>query len=424
MAVPAARHTSAAEGADVISQPALAIVRDTLPVIGSAIGDITPIFYDRMFAARPDLLSDLFNRGNQAQGEQQKALAGAIAAYASLLVSEDAPNIDAMMSRIANKHASLGITEDQYPIVYEHLFAAIGEVLGEAATPEVVDAWTEVYWDMAHTLIAAERDLYARYEVEPGDVWSDLTVVRRRQESPQTVSLVLARPDGGVLPQARPGQYISVQVPLPDGAHQIRQYSLTRADSHVSWTVTIKAEPGRAEAGIPAGEVSNFIHGNVFEGDTIRCSLPYGDLVVEDAETPLLLVSAGIGCTPILGALNDLVSKESQREVTVLHADQSMATHAHRQEMATLVNQLPGARMHHWYEQLGARTATKTVHEGFINLAEVDVPADVQVYLCGPSPFMKAVRRGLDEQGVPEEQIHFEVFGPDTWATVPEAVPA
>jgi nitric oxide dioxygenase len=329
----------------VISQSALSTVRETLPVVGAAIGDITPIFYKRMFTARPDLLRDLFNRGNQAQGEQQKALAGAIAAYASLLVSDDAPNIDAMMSRIANKHASLGITEDQYPIVYEHLFAAIGEVLGDAATPEVVDAWTEVYWDMADALIKAEKELYARHDVAPGDVWRDLVVTRRRQESPNTVSLVLSRPDGGVLPQAQPGQYVSVQVELPDGANQIRQYSLTKATARTSWTVTIKAEPGRAEAGIPAGEVSNFIHGNVFEGDTIRCSLPYGDLVVEDSEAPLLLVSAGIGCTPILGALNDLVSKESRRPVTVLHADQSMAAHAHRSEMAQLVR--PAARCEH-----------------------------------------------------------------------------
>ena len=164
----------------MISQSALSTVRETLPVVGAAIGDITPIFYKRMFTARPDLLRDLFNRGNQAQGEQQKALAGAIAAYASLLVSDDAPNIDAMMSRIANKHASLGITEDQYPIVYEHLFAAIGEVLGDAATPEVVDAWTEVYWDMADALIAAERELYAEHDVEPGDVWSELKVIRPR----------------------------------------------------------------------------------------------------------------------------------------------------------------------------------------------------------------------------------------------------
>src|SRR5699024_7579883 len=102
-AVPSAWRTAAAKGVSVISQSALSTVRETLPAVGAAIGDITPIFYRRMFTARPDLLRDLFNRGNQAQGEQQKALAGAIAAYASLLVSDDAPNIDAMMSRIANK---------------------------------------------------------------------------------------------------------------------------------------------------------------------------------------------------------------------------------------------------------------------------------------------------------------------------------
>ncbi|WP_193095781.1 globin domain-containing protein [Brevibacterium sp. FME17] len=408
----------------MISQPALSVIRETLPAVGASIGEITPIFYERMFAARPDLESDLFNRGNQAQGEQQKALAGAIAAYASLLVSEDAPNIDAMMSRISNKHASLGITEDQYAIVYEHLFAAIAEVLGEAATPEVVDAWTAVYWDMADALIAAEKNLYARFDMAPGDVWNELVVTSRNQESPTTVSLELAREDCAALPAAQPGQYLSVQVTLPDGAQQIRQYSLTRASNRTSWAVTVKAEPGRADSGVPAGEVSNFIHDNIFEGDTVRCSLPYGDLVVEESDEPLLLVSAGIGCTPIIGALNHLVQTESTRPVMVLHADQSMASHAHRREMGQLVNQLPGAQMHHWYEQLGARTVTDTVHEGFIDLGEVPIAANAQVYLCGPPPFMNAVRRGLAVLDIPADNVHFEVFGPDTWSAAAEPVSA
>ena len=408
----------------LISPTALSVIRETLPVVGASIGEITPIFYRRMFDARPDLERDLFNRGNQAQGEQQKALAGAIAAYASLLVSEDAPNIDAMMSRISNKHASLGITEDQYAIVYEHLFAAIAEVLGDAATPEVVDAWTEVYWDMADSLVKAENDLYSRYDVAPGDVWNNLIVISRTQETPTTISLELAREDREVLPAAMPGQYLSIQVTLPDGAQQIRQYSLTRTSDPTSWSVTIKAEPGRTDSGAPAGEVSNFIHNNIFDGDIVACSLPYGDLVVEESEEPLLLVSAGIGCTPIIGALNHLVRSESQRPVLVLHADQSMASHAHRREMAQLVNQLPGAQMHHWYEQLGARTVTDTIHEGFIDLRQVPVAPNAQVYLCGPPPFMNAVRRGLAELNVPVDNVHFEVFGPDTWATAPEPVPA
>ena len=86
---------------------------------------------------------------NQAQGDQQRALAGAVAAYATLLVTEGGPDPQEVLGRIAHKHASLGITEDQYPIVHEHLFAAIVEILGDAVTPEVAGAWDEVYCHMA-----------------------------------------------------------------------------------------------------------------------------------------------------------------------------------------------------------------------------------------------------------------------------------
>ena len=141
----------------MLSPSSTEVVRATLPVIGAAIDEITPVFYRRMFAAHPDLERDLFNRGNQAQGDQQRALAGAIAAYATLLVTEGGPDPKAVLTRIAHKHASLGITEDQYPIVHEHLFAAIVEVLGDAVTPEVAAAWDEFYWQMAHALIAIAK---------------------------------------------------------------------------------------------------------------------------------------------------------------------------------------------------------------------------------------------------------------------------
>lgn len=403
-------------GNTVISASAVEIVRETLPAVSGAIGDITPIFYRRMFEAHPELERDLFNRGNQAQGEQQKALAGAIGAYAMLLVREDAPSVDAMMNRIANKHASLGITEEQYPIVYQHLFEAIAIVLGDAATPEVVSAWSEVYWDMAAALISAEKELYARFDVEPGDVWRELRVRARRQESPDTVSFEVTTQDGRMLPEAQPGQYISVQVTLPDGARQIRQYSLTRTQHGHAWGFTVKAEPAR-EARIPAGQVSNYLHRNVFEDDTLRCSLPYGDLVVDDGDAPVVLISAGIGCTPIIGMLNHLASAESTRDITVFHADQSMSRHPHRSELATLVRELPNARLHHWYEDLGARPETDTIAEGLIDLERMNLDRDAQVYLCGPAPFMAVVRRMLAEHGFAASQIHYEVFGPDAWVT-------
>lgn len=407
----------------MLSTTATETVRSTLPIIGSKIDEITPIFYRRMFAAHPELEHDLFNRGNQAQGDQQRALAGAIAAYATLVVSREGSDVDALLARIAHKHASLGIAPDQYPIVHQHLFEAIAQVLGDAATPEVVAAWDEVYWDMAHALIRIEKGLYSRFGVTPDEVWQDLVVTERRQESPDTVAFAVARSDGQPLPQAQPGQYISVQVTLPDGARQIRQYSLTRAPRSTSWGFTIKAVPAAVvdATPVPAGEVSNFLHRNLFEGDLLRCSLPFGDLVLEDRSDPLLLVSAGIGCTPIIGMLHHLARTGTGRRVTVMHADQSPARHAHRRELAELVGRIPGARLHHWYEDLGVRATTETVQRGRIDLDAAHVDTDAQVYLCGPLPFMELVRGRLAWHGVPESHIHYEVFGPDTW--VPHALP-
>ncbi len=403
----------------MLSTTSAAVVKATLPVIGAAIGDITPVFYQRMFAAHPELERDLFNRGNQAQGDQQSALAGAIAVYATLLVAEDGRDPVEVLARIAHKHASLGITEDQYPIVHEHLFAAIVEVLGDAVTAEVATAWDEVYWHMAGALVTIEKRLYADAGVADGDVWRTLVLRRRLQESPDTVSFVLGTADGSTLPKARPGQYVSVQVTLPDGARQIRQYSLTRTAEPSEWGISVKAvPPSRAGDGttVPAGEVSNFLHHSLFEGDEIRVSAPFGDLVVEDSLQPLVLISAGIGITPIIGILHYLTGIASTREVLVLHADRSPARHAHRQELKELVAAMPTASLHRWYEDLGVRPTRDVLRAGRVDLGTVAIPADAHVYLCGPLPFMESVRTDLiEEQNLPEADIHYEVFGPDKW---------
>ncbi|NYD40629.1 globin domain-containing protein [Nocardioides panaciterrulae] len=401
----------------MLSPSSTEVVRATLPVIGAAIDDITPVFYRRMFAAHPDLERDLFNRGNQAQGDQQRALAGAIAAYATLLVADGGPDPQQVLARIAHKHASLGITEDQYPIVHEHLFAAIVEVLGDAVTAEVAAAWDEVYWHLANALIAIERELYAATGVADGEVWRTLVVRRRVQESPDTVSFVLGSPDGGPLPPWRPGQYVSVAVRLPDGARQIRQYSLTGGQAPDEWAITVKAVPGHRDGDsiAPAGEVSNFVHLNLFEGDELAVSAPFGDMVLDTSDAPLVLISAGIGVTPMLGMLRHLREEGSTREVLVIHADRSPARHAHRQELKELVAALPGARLQRWYEDLGLRAPEDVLALGRVDLAAVELPAGARVYLCGPQPFMASTRDALVERGVDSDRIHYEVFGPDTW---------
>lgn len=393
----------------MLSEKSAQVVRATLPAVGGAIGDITPLFYKKMFTARPELLRDLFNRGNQAVGDQPKALAGSIAAFATMLLERPDDRPDALLSRIAHKHASLGITSDQYTIVHEHLFAAIADVLGEAVTPEVAAAWDEVYWLMAGALIAAEAALYQEAGAPGGDVWRELEIADRREETPDAASFLLRSPDGSPLPAFGPGRYVSVQVELPDGARQIRQYSLSSAPGRPEWRITVKRV--RSLAGAPDGEVSTWLHEHALPGDRLRVSIPFGDLVLDGGDGPLLLVSAGIGGTPMLSMLDHLAATGSTRRVVVVHADRSPASHAHRDELRSLVEALPGGELHLWYEEAGAPEA----HTGQADLGALELPEDVTVYLCGPLPFMRAVRGDLLGRGVPARKVHYEVFGPDLW---------
>ncbi|MFJ8046203.1 globin domain-containing protein [Kitasatospora sp. NPDC096147] len=379
----------------MLSPQSTETVRATLPAVGGAIGEITPLFYAKLFAAHPELLRDLFNRGNQASGEQQQALAGSIAAYATLLVEHPEVRPGAMLARIAHKHASLGVTEAQYQVVHTHLFAAIAEVLGEAVTPEVAAAWSEVYWLMAGELVALEAKLYQEAGLEPGDVWQSLTVTGRQAETADAVSFTLRRTDGAPVGAFRPGQYVSVGVRLADGARQIRQYSLSAAPGRPEWRITVKRD----------GEVSTWLHEHLAVGDELAVTHPFGDLVLHDGDAPLLLASAGIGCTPMTGMLDHLVRTGSKRPVVAVHGDRSPGTHAHAAELAALTDALPDAELHRWYEET----------DGLVDLSAVPLPPGVQAYLCGPLPFMRAVRGQLLERGVPAEAVHYEVFGPDLW---------
>lgn len=396
----------------MLSEQSAVTVRATLPVVGAAIGEITERFYAGMFAARPELLRDLFNRGNQASGAQRQALAGAVAAFAAHLVERPEERPDVMLARIAHKHASLGIAPEQYEIVHEHLFAAIAEVLGDAVTPEVAAAWDEVYWLMANALTAIEARLYAERGTAARDTWSEWRVDQRVAETADVVTFAL-RPAAATtpVPDFEPGQYVSVRVRLPDGARQIRQYSLCPAPGSPLLRIAVKRV--RGTAGTPDGEVSNHLHAHVREGDTLQLSAPYGDLTLDglDPDAPVLLASAGIGVTPVLAVLEQLALTGHRGPVTVVHGDRSPATHALRADHAAYADKLPDAVAHFWYEH----PERPGEHAGRVDLAGLPVPAGTRAYLCGPLPFMKAVRGQLIGRGVAPRDIHYEVFGPDLW---------
>ncbi|QNE75023.1 hemin transporter [Streptomyces finlayi] len=394
----------------MLSETSTATVRATLPAVGAAVGDIADLFYRKLFDAHPELLSDLFNRGNQASGTQRQALAGSIAAFATHLVEHPDTRPDVMLSRIAHKHASLGVTAAQYKVVHTHLFAAIAEVLGDAVTPEVAAAWDEVYWLMANALVAIEERLYAQQGVVAGDVWRAWEVTGRTEETEDVVTFRIRPADGEPAPAFRPGQYVSVQVELPDGARQIRQYSLSSAPGSPLRSITVKKVRGGLS---PDGEVSQYLHAHTHPGDRLRVSAPYGDLVLDDIDAPLFLASAGIGCTPMLSMLDHLASTGHRSPVTVVHGDRSPADHALRSEHALLTGRLPDAAAHFWYEKPGPDHATDRT--GLVDLTDLTVPSGTRAYLCGPLPFMRTVRAQLLAKGLPAADIHYEVFGPDLW---------
>ncbi|WP_431990806.1 globin domain-containing protein [Streptomyces albogriseolus] len=402
----------------MLSAESAAVVRATLPAVAGALDEITTRFYGAMFRDRPELLDGMFNRGNQASGAQRRALAGSIAGFATALLDDPDTRPDTLLDRIAHKHAAVGVTDDQYTIVHKYLFGAIAEVLGDAVTPEVAAAWDEVYWLMAGALISREARLYQDAGVEPGRVWRQWSVVERRTETPDVVSFVLRPADGRPAPEARAGQYVSVRALMPDGIHQLRQYSLSSDPGGELRRITVKRVAGTD--GAPDGEVSRLLHERIREGDELTLSAPFGDVFLDDpadATTPVVLVSAGIGGTPMTSILARLAALGSPRPVLVLHADRSAADHALRDETRELVGRLPGARAVFWYERPGPEEVD--AREGLMNLDGIELPQAASVFLCGPLPFMRDVRGQLLRAGVPARHIRYEVFGPDLWLPGP-----
>lgn len=390
----------------MLSDKSRPVIEATLPIIGERISHITPKFYDRMFAARPELLDGLFSRANQKNGAQQQALAGSIAAFATHLVNNPGTLPEAVLSRIAHKHTSLGIVEEQYAIVYEHLFAAIVDDLGEAVTPEVAEAWSEVYWLMADALVKIEKGLYAQQANDK--IWTDWKLVAKEAAGTGSVTFRFVPADDTPVTVAKAGQFVSVRVPLLDGLRQCRQYTLS--DSVTSTTervITTKFDGG--------GEVSPFMHQHLNVGDVIELSNPYGDLVIDTTGAPIILATAGIGCTPSASALATLAAAGSDRQVMVLHAEANEDAWALKEQMLESVDSLPNAELTLWLEDINAKAEGTEATEGYMSLANLELPADARLYLCGPLPFMRAVRSQAIEAGIPATNIHYEVFGPDLW---------
>lgn len=401
----------------LLSPDSEAVVKATAGVVAENADAITAKFYPHMFEANPELLN-VFNKANQAIGEQPKALAASVVAYAVHLIDPAAPDFTPIMSRIANKHVSLGIRSTDYTIVGRHLMWAIGDILGDAVTPEIAAAWNEVYWLFGCQLIAEEAKLYALGGTDPSEPWRKYTVVDREDEANGVFSLELA-PVEGDLPSHTTGQYIAIAVDLPGGERQPRQYTISGVPGGKAFRVTIKRAQGTD--GAPDGQVSNWLADNAQVGAVLDVSQPAGDVLLDESADPLVLVSAGIGITPMAGILEDLVQRQPKRTVRIFHADKTHDTQPLYNRMLGQVMQLKDGFGEFWYEEGAAEAPTRRpARQGYMDLSQVELPANARVFMCGSLEFMSAQRKSLIDLGVPADRIDYEIFGPDLWANQPQ----
>ena len=384
------------------------LVKATAPVLQQHGLTLTRHFYARMFQHNPEL-RELFNQGHQRSGAQQQALAMAVAAYAEHI--DDPTVLLPVLERIAHKHVSLGIRREQYAIVGQHLLASIQEVLGTAATPELVQAWAAAYGQLAHLLIGLEQTLYDKAATQPGgwSGWRTFRVARKQPESAEITSFELVPADGGPVPGYQPGQYVTVRLVVPGlGYRQPRQYSLSDAPGKGVLRISVKREGGAAPQ--PDGMVSHQLHRDVAEGDTLEVSPPAGDFFLhEDRQTPVVLVSAGVGITPVMAMLEHLHRQHSGRTVRFWHASRHPGVQAFAPRVRDIVRALPDAQAWVVHEQPDPADACDA--PGRLDLSTLPLPDDADFYVCGPRGFMHAQIQTLHRRGVPPGRIHAEAFG-------------
>ncbi|WP_249677233.1 NO-inducible flavohemoprotein [Pseudomonas abieticivorans] len=381
-----------------------AIVKSTVPLLESGGEALMTHFYSMMLNEYPEV-RPLFNQANQANGDQPRALANGVLMYARHIDQLD--QLGGLLATIINKHVALQILPEHYPIVGRCLLKAIEEVLGkDIATAQVLLAWGNAYQQLADILIGAEAQVYDQKAQAPGG-WRGGRAFRlaaRVQESSEVVSFYLEPVDGQAILEAAPGQYLGLKLNI-DGEEHRRNYSLSALATAGQYRISVKREAG--------GRASTFLHDRFQVGDTLEVFTPSGEFTLRDSDKPLVLISGGVGITPTLAMLE--AALRTDRPIHFIHCARNGAVHAFREVIDHLAARHPQLKRFYCYgEDDGASAAADAI--GLLDQALLGewLPAqrDLDAYFLGPKGFMAAVKRHLKALGVPEQQSHYEFFGP------------
>jgi len=237
-----------------------------------------------------------------------------------------------------------------------------------------------------------------------------LTVTGIEQESDSVISIRFEDPGGAPLPPARPGQYLTLRIHPSNGEKSVlRNYSLSGAPAAGYYRITVKRERD--------GAASGYLHARLAVGEELDVAAPRGSFILDATQAPVLLISAGIGATPVLAMLHALAEQHSEREIWWLHGARSSREHSFAAEARTLLASLPNVRSHVYYSRPGpddleGRDFDVVGRLAAPVLAELAPTPSAEAYLCGPAPFMDEISAGLVAVGLKASHIHTEPFGP------------
>ena len=263
--------------------------------------------------------------------------------------------------------------------------------------PALSRGWTRTFEDLLAEHEGSPGRSAPAIGREPGwNGFRPLRVSSVSRETPQVKSIRLEAVDGNALPRPLPGQYLTVRIPGAAEPTPMRSYSLSGDPAAGDYRISVKREDH--------GVVSEWLHSHTEPGSVLQAAAPRGEFRLTDADTPVVLISAGIGVTPVLAMLYALSAAQSRRDVWWLHTARNPESQAFATEVAGLIESLPHARQQVFYTQTRGRPDQSMI-------AALELPADAAAYLCGPIQFMADMRDALVAAGLRPKHIRSELFG-------------
>lgn len=357
------------------------IIKSSVPVLESSGLELTKAFYNYMLDTYPDV-KPYFNESNQKTFRQPKILAFALLNYAKNI--DDLTPLTDFVEQIVVKHVGLQIKPEHYPYVGISLITTMGKLLGDAATPEFVEAWSIAYGNLAQLLIDAEGKLY---DAQDWHGFREFVVTKLQKECDDVTSVYFAPKDGGRIAKFAPGQYLSFRFTTPDSEiEKSREYSISQSYDDREYIISVKN----------IGVVSDYIANNLKVGDPIKVAPPAGRLTYKDTDKNIAVFAGGIGITPLISIVEKALA--DGKRVLMFNSNKSESSRPFKQWLTGLAKNDKIILN----EFIGTRLVASDLDQYKFE--------DKEVYVLGPVEYMDFVRGELAERGV--KTVHLEYFGP------------